>query len=126
MQNLVTVGVFQFVAEAELMQSSLEDQGIPAYLANEHIISMDWLLSAAVGGVKLQVAREDAEEATRIVNEFQSKQRNRGGANSELQSLVFDCENCGRKIEFPGSRAGGVETCPLCGKYVDVPELGCV
>jgi hypothetical protein len=123
MHNLVTVGVFQFVAEAELMQSSLEDQGIPAYLANDHIIAMDWLLSTAVGGVMLQVANEDAEAAMQIITEFQCKQRNRLVADKSLANLVFDCENCGRKIEFPSARAGGVETCPLCGRYVDVPEV---
>lgn len=123
MHNLVTVGVFQFVAEAELMQSSLEDQGIPAYLTNDHIIAMDWLLATAVGGVKVQVAKEDAEAALQLINEFHSKQRNRRVTNTILPNLVFDCENCGRKIEFPSARAGGVETCPLCGKYVDVPEV---
>ena len=123
MHNLVTVGVFQFVAEAELMQSSLENEGIPAYLTNDHIIAMDWLLATAVGGVKLQVAHEDAEAALQIVNEFQCKQRNRHRTNATLPNMVFDCENCGRKIEFSSARAGGVETCPLCGKYVDVPEM---
>ncbi len=122
MPDLVTIGVFQFVGEAELMQRTLEDSGIAAYLANDHIIAMDWLLSAAVGGVKLQVARPDAAEAERIVNEFQSKQRNRAGSGDGA-NLVFDCENCGRSIEFPPARAGGVETCKHCGKYVDVPEV---
>jgi hypothetical protein len=123
MQNLVTVGVFQFVAEAELMQLTLASQGIPAYLANEHVISMDWLLSAAVGGVQLQVARADAEAAERIVHEFQCKQKRRATNSTDQPPLTFACENCGRTITFPNSRAGGVESCPHCGKYVDVPEV---
>jgi hypothetical protein len=123
MQELVTVGVFQFVAEAELMQSTLEAQGIQAYLANEHIISMDWLLSAAVGGVQLQVAQADAATAEQIVREFQCKHKNRALRGANQPALTFACENCGRTISFPGSRAGGVESCPHCGKYVDVPEV---
>lgn len=122
MRELVTVGVFHFVAEAELMQSALAEQGITSYLANDNIISMDWLLSAAVGGVQLQVAREDAAAAERIVSEFQCKQKARRQSDGADQQLEFDCENCGERIAFPRSRAGGVETCPRCGRYVDVPE----
>lgn len=123
MDKLVTVGAFQFVAEAELMLATLHEHGIPACLANEHIIAMDWLLSNAVGGVKLQVAQEHAAEAVQIVQEFQSKQQQRRQAAAATDPIVFECDNCRASIQFPGSRAGGVETCPRCGRYVDVPEV---
>jgi len=36
--------------------------------------------------------------------------------------IDFVCEECGKDISFPGHRRGGVETCPECKQYVDVPE----
>ena len=34
------------------------------------------------------------------------------------------CSECGKQISFPGKRRGGVETCPYCRQYVDVPDVG--
>lgn len=122
MNSLITVAVYQFVSEAELMQTLLEEQGIPAYLADDNLIAMDWLMSAAVGGVKLQVAAEDVDRAQQWIEANQS--RRRAGADPEhpQATLSFHCENCRQLIEFPAYRRGGVETCPLCHRYVDVPE----
>ncbi len=122
MRKLITVAVYQFVAEAELMQSMLEEQGIPAYLADDNIIAMDWLMSAAVGGVKLQVAGEDVEQARQWIEEFESRRRAGPDPENPDAMLSFECENCKERIEFPAFRRGGVETCPYCHRYVDVPE----
>ncbi len=104
------------------MQSNLEEQGVPAYLANENIIAMDWLLSAAVGGVKLQVAAEDVELGKQLIAEFESKRRLRPDPANPTATVRFECENCHEQIAFPDFRRGGVETCPHCRGYVDVPD----
>src|SRR5262245_3733301 len=55
-QDLVTVGTFRDLPEAHALKMRLEAAGIPAYLADAELVAMDWLLSNAVGGVKVQVA----------------------------------------------------------------------
>jgi hypothetical protein len=67
--NLVTVSRFRDLIEAQLAKGKLESAGIQSYLANENIVSLDWFYSNAVGGLRLQVQSEDAEEAMAILDE---------------------------------------------------------
>jgi ribosomal protein L37AE/L43A len=122
MSELQTIAAYQYVAEAELLQSKLEAEGIDAYLENGNLIAMDWLMSNAVGGVKVQVAAKDVAAAQRIVAEVESSRRQRVTGGDATEPIVFACENCGKQIEFPSHRSGGVEVCKHCGRYVDVPE----
>ena len=50
-----------------LAKSRLESEGIPVTLQDENIVSMDWLYSDAIGGVKLTVPSEYAEEALALL-----------------------------------------------------------
>lgn len=65
--DLVTIGHYRFVYEAELARLHLDEEGIPAFIADAEIVNMDWLLGNAVGNVKIQVARRDAEAATSVL-----------------------------------------------------------
>lgn len=65
--ELVVVAAFTNVHEALLAQAVIEASGIDAVLDNEHIISMDWALSNAVGGVKVLVSEDRLEEARQIL-----------------------------------------------------------
>ncbi len=67
MDNLTTVGSYTQPYEAHIAQQRLRDQGIVAFLRNEHTISIDWFLSNALGGVKVLVPTDRAEEARRIL-----------------------------------------------------------
>jgi hypothetical protein len=53
--------------EAHLARCRLEAEGIEAFVADEHIVSLQWLYSAAVGGVKVQVRLRDAARARAIL-----------------------------------------------------------
>lgn len=46
----------------------LEGAGIPAFVADDHLISTQWLYSTALGGVKLQVVSEDLEAARDLLD----------------------------------------------------------
>ena len=122
MGELQTIAAYQYVAEAELLQTKLEAEGIDAYLADGNLVAMDWLMSNAVGGVKVQVAAKDVAAARLVVEEVESSRRHRVNAGLPTEPVQFACENCGKHIEFPGFRRGGVEVCKFCGRYVDVPE----
>ena len=68
-RRLVTIATFDQPAQARLAQSALEDAGIQAAVADESIVAMDWLLSNAVGGIKVQVWEEDADRAVGVLEE---------------------------------------------------------
>jgi hypothetical protein len=61
--RLVTIAAFDQPAKARLAQNALQAAGIRAAVSDETVVAMDWLLSNAVGGVKVQVWEEDAERA---------------------------------------------------------------
>jgi hypothetical protein len=70
---LVTIARFSFPFEAQIAKSKLEAMGIPAFVADEHTINMDWLYSNAMGGVRLQVLQEQAAAAIELLKEDNSQ-----------------------------------------------------
>jgi hypothetical protein len=68
-QELVTIRRFRDLPEALLAKGALEAAGIESFLADENIVRMDWFISGGVGGIRLQVKKEDAEEALSVLDE---------------------------------------------------------
>ena len=66
-QKLVTIETFRDLGEALLAKGRLEAAEIESYLADENLVRMDWFLANAVGGIKLKVPEEQAEEAFRVL-----------------------------------------------------------
>lgn len=64
---MVTVGTYENTADAHIALGRLKAEGIPAFLADEHLVQADWLYSIAVGGIKLQVEPRYAERAREIL-----------------------------------------------------------
>src|SRR4051812_17627595 len=69
-ERMVTVAQCNLAAEAHAMRVQLEASGIPVFLADELTVAMDWLLSNAIGGVKVQVPEQYAERATELLAGF--------------------------------------------------------
>jgi hypothetical protein len=67
--DLVTVATFDSPVEAQLALAVLEQAGIRGILADDQLIAMDWALSNAVGGIKVQVLGVDAPAAVRALAE---------------------------------------------------------
>jgi hypothetical protein len=61
--RLVTIATFDHPMKARLSHNALTEAGIQAVMNDESLVAMDWLLSNAVGGIKLQVREEDTERA---------------------------------------------------------------
>lgn len=59
----MTVARYRDPIDAQVRRTMLEAAGIPAFVADDHLIGMDWLYSAAVGGARLQVQAEDEAAA---------------------------------------------------------------
>lgn len=67
---MTTVARFQYTAEAIVIRGRLEAEGIKTFLADSHTIDTDPLVSNAIGGVKLQVRKEDEERAKAVLDEI--------------------------------------------------------
>jgi hypothetical protein len=96
---MITVEVFTDLASAELTHSTLEAEGIHAYIPNAHLIGVNWQASNAVGGIVVQVAPEDLERARAVL------------AVSRSSALPEEPE--------PG-RYG--PPCPQCGSHATHPD----
>ncbi len=93
-QGLVTVAACAQPVEAHLLRCRLEAEGVDAFVADEHIVSLQWLYSAAVGGVKVQVHARDAERARGIL-EASSFQRSDSARFVTEDLRAPRCPDCG-------------------------------
>ncbi|HEY5406248.1 MAG TPA: hypothetical protein VIJ92_04135 [Ginsengibacter sp.] len=92
--ELVTVRTFGNYISANLLLSKLRNGGIECYLKDETTVTMDPILTYAVGGIKLVVKKEDAEEVIKILRQFDE---------DYMQKVV--CPKCGsHKIELVPKR----------------------
>jgi hypothetical protein len=65
--------------EAELIKNILENEGIAAYVNQEHIGTLaPFFTTPGPGSVKLVVAGRDAEKALQLVKEFEKDRFNEG------------------------------------------------
>lgn len=97
--TLITIAAYSFPHEAHLAVSRLGAAGISAYIADEHTITMQWLYSNALGGVKVQVAAEFVEQAQAILQEDLSYLLEEEFGKEELS-----CPKCGSADLQPYTR----------------------
>jgi tetratricopeptide (TPR) repeat protein len=65
--EVVAIRTFSHPSEAHIARGRLETEGIPAFIANDEIVSINWLFSSAVGWVRLCVRETDARRAIEIL-----------------------------------------------------------
>lgn len=65
--ELITVQSFPEVIEAELARAKLEAVGIAAHVADANTATLDWQLVNALGGIRVQVAKEDYAKALGVL-----------------------------------------------------------
>lgn len=86
-ETFVTVAVFEYSSEAQIIKGRLESDGIEVFLFDHLTIDTDPLVSRAIGGVKLKVLSHRASEAKQILNAI--KQYSSDGAENARH-----CPNC--------------------------------
>jgi len=67
-RTLVTIRQFRDLPEALLAKGMLDSGGIESFLADDNMVRMDWFISNLIGGVKLQVAPQDVQEASELLD----------------------------------------------------------
>jgi len=70
--------------EAHIAKGVLEEEGIASWLKDENTVTIDTILTNAVGGIKLMVAREDAQRAWELLTALRKEQQQK-----------ISCPKCG-------------------------------
>ena len=68
-----------------MILSRLEQEGIRAYLQDEHTVTIDPIVSNAIGGIKLMVVTDQLERAMELINGFEEAY-NKAGACPKCES----------------------------------------
>lgn len=68
----VTLYKTMSLSEAQLLRARLQAEGIAPYVADEHTVQTDQLLAPAMGGFRVRVPRERADEARGLLAAFQA------------------------------------------------------
>ena len=92
--NLVTIATFRDPWEAHIVAGLLQSEEIANFVIHEHHIWMQWPLSTALGGVKVQVHADETNEAQHVLKAW---------ADNEYAGLLEDYE----PVFHPGP-------CPRC------------
>lgn len=87
--ELVTIRRYDQAITAHIHKNHLESEGIECFIHDEHIVTMNPLYANAVGGVKLKVLSEDADEALRLLAEMDNQP-----FTSEKEQPI-SCPKCG-------------------------------
>ena len=65
----VVLRTYRDITEAMVDRTALESAGIQCFLYEDNLIRLDWFVSNALGGARLVVSENDADDATKILNE---------------------------------------------------------
>jgi hypothetical protein len=90
--TLVTIARYRDLTEAMVARSVLECAEIPCFLLDENFVRLDWGYSNFIGGMRLQVAKQDEAYALELLNQRPPE-----------------------RIEVPGEPAFVQPICPKCG-----------
>ena len=70
-RDLFEVARYLIPMEASLVQGCLVASGIPAVLADAHLVQTDLLLAPALGGVRILVPEDYLQQAQAVLDAFQ-------------------------------------------------------
>jgi predicted RNA-binding Zn-ribbon protein involved in translation (DUF1610 family) len=73
--ELVTIRTFDNYFSANILLTKLRDAGIQCYLKDEYTVTIDPLLTNAVGGIKLVINKEDSDEVFALLQQFDDDYR---------------------------------------------------
>jgi predicted RNA-binding Zn-ribbon protein involved in translation (DUF1610 family) len=82
--------VYNNYIDANIIMGRLEEEGINCWLKDENTVTIDPILTNAVGGIKLMVPESQAERTFELLRQFRSEQQSK-----------LKCPRCGSSnIEF--------------------------
>ena len=97
-ENIIVLDSYYDPLAAHLSRTKLEAAGIPCFLTNENLVSLNRMYSPVAGGVRLHVYQRDAGRATEVLREPPVMRAVVGGlAEPTVQAEVAQqrCPRCG-------------------------------
>ena len=82
--NFVVIQIFNNYIDANIMMGRLQEEGINCWLKDEITVTVDPILTNAIGGIKLMVPDSQVERAFSLLKEYRS----------EIQAKI-KCPRCG-------------------------------
>lgn len=117
-------------AQGEAVVAFLAGEGIPARVMDEATLGGLAGLTffsptgAALEGLQVWVLDEvHIDQARAQLARFDAARIAHRSAHVG-ETVQVTCEHCGMVCTFPGERRGGIEDCPHCGEYIDIPDPG--
>jgi hypothetical protein len=116
----VTVVTLADPAEADLMRTRLEAEGIPVLLLGDTSATVFAGLGNKVAGIHVQVPEAEAERARAFLaaeraSLIEEKQA-RGIPLTEAGRTAWVCPTCGTRVDQD------IDLCPSCGTVIPVPD----
>ena len=68
--ELITIRTFNNYFSANILLTKLRDSGIQCYLKDEYTVTIDPILTNAVGGIKLVINKKDSQEVFELLRQF--------------------------------------------------------
>ena len=94
-KNIIVLTSFYEPLAAHLARTKLEAAGIPCFLTNENLVSLNRMYSPVAGGVRLHVYERDAAQAAEVLREPAVMQAAPGGLH-EPAVADTDAKRCPR------------------------------
>lgn len=113
-EDLVTVATFDFLPAAETAKAILQAEGLTVFFADAELVTTNWLLDNAVGGIKLQVPQSQAEQAAGLIAEMRA--HHRPSPETAESAEGTNCLSCGAPL--PENQS----VCPACGWSYNTEE----
>jgi len=90
--SFIVINSYNNYVDAHIARGVLEEEGINCWLKDEHTVTIDPILTNAVGGIKIMVFNSQAERAWEILSALKNDQKQAnacpqcGSHNTELVS----------------------------------------
>ncbi len=73
MEGFITIAIFYYPHEIEILKHLLNREGIAYYFENEAMLSVVPMYSIALGGIRLKIHPNDAELVQQIIDSLDDK-----------------------------------------------------
>jgi predicted RNA-binding Zn-ribbon protein involved in translation (DUF1610 family) len=95
--NIIVLDSYYEPLAAHLARTKLEAAGIPCFLTNENLVSLNRMYSPVAGGVRLHVYQRDAPQAAEVLRELPVMQAVPGGLATPPDTATSEnlCPRCG-------------------------------
>ena len=104
--SLVLLKTFDNAIDTHILKARLEGEGIPCYIFDEHIVTMNPLYNLSVGGIKLKIDEAYLEQAQAILLDIEQT------PFTTEEDEAITCPNCHSDKLISGHRSfrgvGGV------------------